>query len=41
MGRLGHALTAEVVKEEAALSVVANRLLIFTGCRKSEILTLQ
>jgi len=41
LARLGQALTAEAAKEEAALSVAAIRLLIFTGCRKSEILTLQ
>jgi len=41
LARLGQALTAEGAKDEAALSVAAIRLLIFTGCRKSEILTLQ
>jgi integrase len=39
--RLGIALNAEEFKRESKLSVSAIRLLLLTGCRKSEILTLQ
>lgn len=39
--RLGDALKAEDVKLESHPSVAAIKLLILTGCRKSEILTLQ
>ncbi|MDX2143208.1 MAG: site-specific integrase [Rhodospirillaceae bacterium] len=39
--RLGQVLTAEEAKPESKPSVAAIRLLVFTGCRKSEILTLR
>lgn len=39
--RLGSALEDEAASEEAKPSVAAIRLLILTGCRKNEILTLQ
>lgn len=39
--RLGRALTTEGAKDESKLSVAAILLLLFTGCRKSEILTLR
>jgi len=41
LANLGAALVVEELKEEAKPSVAAIRLLMFTGCRKSEILTLQ
>lgn len=41
LSNLGDALKAEEAKDEAKASVAAIRLLILTGCRKSEILTLQ
>jgi len=41
LANLGAALAVEELKAEAKPSVAAIRLLMFTGCRKSEILTLQ
>lgn len=41
LASLGVALASEEVKDEAKPSVAAIRLLVFTGCRKSEILTMQ